>query len=91
MRQIIRFWVPTQRVLAELEVRIMLKSRTHLCLLLAVVLLAVMVVPLMGAAGSLAAVESNTIQAHVFTGQPAAVIACIPGDPGTSGGGCGGG
>jgi hypothetical protein len=74
-----------------LEVRIMLKSRTLLCLLLAVVLLAVMVVPLVGAAGGFAAGESATIQARVFSGQPAAVIACVPGDPGTSGGGCGGG
>ncbi|MFZ0543846.1 MAG: hypothetical protein WAM60_00310 [Candidatus Promineifilaceae bacterium] len=70
----------------------MLKSRTLVRLILVAVLLAIMVVPLMGATvGHQAGTSSTTIQAGAPNEQPAAVIACNTGDPGTSGGGCGGG
>ena len=70
----------------------MLKSRTLIRLMLVVLLLAAMIVPLAGAAVSgVAATDGPAIQAGVTGEQPAAVIACTTGDPGTSGGGCGGG
>lgn len=70
----------------------MLKSHTFIRLVLVAVFLAVMVVSLTGGVvGSQTAVESDTIQAGIYGEQPAAVIACTTGDPGSSSGGCGGG
>jgi hypothetical protein len=60
--------------------------------MLVVLLLAVMVVPLAGAAISgLAATDGSAVQAGVVSDQPTFVLACVAGDPGTSGSGCGGG
>jgi hypothetical protein len=51
-----------------------------------------MVVPLAGAAVSgLAATDGSAVQAGVVSDQPTFVLACVAGDPGTSGSGCGGG
>jgi hypothetical protein len=70
----------------------MFKSRTFIRLMLVVLLLAVMVVPLAGAAISgLAATDGSAVQAGVVSDQPTFVLACVAGDPGTSGSGCGGG
>lgn len=75
----------------------MLKLRKLIRLMLVVLLLAAMIVPLAGAVGSgvtisgVAAPDGPAAQAGTVGEQPAAVIACQTGDPGTSGGGCGGG
>ena len=69
----------------------MLKARNVLRLVLVIVVLAALIVPVLGmATGSPATAGAQPHRSDITGRQSGIELACVPGDPGSSGGGDGG-